>query len=347
MSRADAALLAALAFALVTCRGDETPPPPKGAPTPFPVAFVYSGTPGDQGWVDAQEVARGALVERLDWVHTTVRSGVTPDTAPEALDALASAGWRLIVVADPDLRAQTEAAAARQPATTFLLVGAREGDGVATRDGALEAVRFVAGIAAGARAVADGRPAVGCVARGDGDRERAFVDAAALGVRETCPDCRLLVRRIPAGAGPPEDVAAITALFQVGADVVFAATGGDDALAAVPPGRWLVARALAGPCEAAPDRCLTATFWSWVWTYDSVVKRVNDGSWRGGRELLGVDGGAVGLLGFMDREEPPPGIPADAIAGIRERFDRMKRGETPGLPEGVTPGFEELNVEER
>ena len=65
--------LAAVVFLLLAaCRGPETPPPPKGAPTPFPVAFVYAGAPGDQGWVDAQEVARGA--RRPGWTGSTPRS---------------------------------------------------------------------------------------------------------------------------------------------------------------------------------------------------------------------------------------------------------------------------------
>lgn len=313
---------------LAACGGPEEPPRPKGAPTPFPVAFVYSGAPGDQGWVDAQEVARRALEGHLDWVHTTVRSGVTAAAAAETLNTLSSGGWRLIIVAAPSLHEAVEVAVAEQPWATFILVGARRAEGAgAALDGALEAVRHVAGYAAGARALADGRPVVGCVARGDGEREEAFFDATAAGVREACPACRVLVHRIGRDDGPVEDAAAVSALFSAGADVVFAATGGDAALAAVPEGRWLVARALAGPCAAAPDRCLTATFWQWGWEYDSAVKRVNDGSWRPRRALLGVDRGAVALLGFMDREAPPPGIPQEALPEIRERFDRMKRGE--------------------
>jgi basic membrane protein A and related proteins len=345
MSRAEVALLSALL--LVACRGPEAPPPPKGAPTPFPVAFVYSGAPGDQGWVDAQERAREGLEAKLDWVHTTVRAGISPDTALETLDTLASDGWRLIIVASPALRAATEAAAASQPGTTFLLVGAREGDGVSTRDAALETVRYLAGVAAGVRAQADERPVVGCVVRGDDSREHEFVDAAARGVRDACPECRILTRGIGAGGGPAEDVAAIGALYEAGADVVFAGTGGEAALAAVPDGRWLVARALGGPCAAAPTRCLTATTLHWDWTYDSAVKRVNDGSWKPGRELLDAKTGAVGLLGFMDREPPPPGIPAATIAAIRTRFDQMKRGEGLDLTGGTTPLLEEIGVEER
>jgi basic membrane protein A and related proteins len=323
MSRLDVIILLSAAFALTACRGKEPPPPPRGAPTPFPVAFVYSGMPGDRGWVDAQEVARAALERQLDWVYTTSRAGVTEATAPELLDSLVSDGWRLIVVAAPSLRSSVEAVAAEELATTFLLVGDRSSDAVAVRDGALESVRYLAGIAAGARALADKRLVVGCVARGDGDREDIFVDAAARGTKESCPECLFEVLRIEEDAGTAEDVAAIKALFEAGADVVFAATGAEAALAAVPDGRWLVARALAGPCEAAPERCLTATFWQWIWTYDSAVKRVNDGSWRASRELLEVDSGAVGLLGFMDREASS-GIPEDAVDEIRARLDQMK-----------------------
>ena len=264
-------------------------------------------------------------------------------------------------MAAPGLRVQAEAAANRQAATTFLLIGDRNTETMSSRDGALEAARYLAGVAAGARASTDGRPVVGCVARGDDSRERVFVNAAALGVRESCPACRVLLARISDDAGFDEDVAATQALFEAGADVVFSATGGAAALAAVPEGRWLVARALAGPCEAAPERCLTATFWSWSWAYDSAVKRVNDGSWRGGQETLGVASGVVGLLGFMDREEPPPGIPGAAVGGIRERFDKMKQTRGPErlldlipggatcetCPGGLTQGIEELIVEER
>jgi len=305
-------------------------------------ATLLAGAPGDQGWVDALEEARRTLEERLDWVHTTVRTGVTSDTAPEILDTLASGGWRLIVVAAPALREQVESAAANQTATTYLLLGDRETEAVSARDGALESVRYLAGRAAGARAMTDGRPIVGCVARRGSARERTFLDAAAMGVLGTCPGCRLLVRWIPADGGAGEDADALRALFEAGADVAFAATGGETALAAVPTERWVVARALAGPCAAAPDRCLTATFWQWVWEIDSAVKRVNDGSWQGGQIVLGPDHGVVGLLGFMDQEAPPEGIPPDTIADLRERFDRMKKGNAPELPDGPVTGLEEV-----
>jgi basic membrane lipoprotein Med (substrate-binding protein (PBP1-ABC) superfamily) len=345
MSAAEAAILVA-ALLLGACRGDETPPPPRGAPTPFPVAFVSDGAPGDQGWNDAQDRARRELEVQLEWVHTTSRTGVTPQAAPEVLRDLAAEGWRLIIVTSPALREAAEAAAGSQPGTTFLLVGDRESDAVASRDGALEGARYLAGFAAGARAAADARPVVGCVARGDGVREEAFVDAAARGIREACPACRILRGGIAADAGPAADAAAVAALFEAGADVVFAATGGPAALGAVPPGRWLVARALSAPCAAAPDRCLTATFWRWVWAYDSAVKRVNDGSWRPRRELLGAGSGVVGLHGFMDREAPPPGIPADAIEEIRGRFDRLKHGEALALSRDPAPPIAEIDVEE-
>ena len=249
---------------------------------------------------------------------------MTPDIAADTLNTLAADGWRLIIVAAPGLRAAAEAAAAERTGTTFLLVGDREATEVATRDGALEAVCSLAGRAAGARAAADGVPVIGYVARGADPREEGFRAAAARGVRETCPACEVRLRRTAPDAGPGEDADAVRGLFDAGADVVFAGTGGDAALDAVPPGRWLVARALAGPCAAAPDRCLTATFWQWDLVYDSAVKRVNDGTWQPRQEVLGPESGAVGLLGFMDREAPPQGIPVEAMADLRVRFDRMK-----------------------
>jgi len=112
-------------------------------------------------------------------------------------------------------------------------------------------------------------------------------------------------------------------------------------------GRWVIAWALGGPCAAAPAQCLTATTLHWDWDYDSTVKRVNDGSWTPGRALLDAKAGAVGLLGFMDREAPPPGIPADAVLAIRTRFDRVKRGEGLDLAGGPAPVLEEIGVEER
>jgi len=60
--------------------------------------------------------------------------------------------------------------------------------------GAMESMKYLSGMIAGARARADGKPMVGYIAPFPIPEVVRHANALALGMRETCPDCTLSLR---------------------------------------------------------------------------------------------------------------------------------------------------------
>jgi basic membrane protein A len=98
-------------------------------------------------------------------------------------------------------------------------------------------------------------------------------------------------------------------------------------IAAKDAGRWAVGYDSENACRVAPDRCLTTPYWRWGPVYVDLVKRIQAGTWKGSAEYLDVDSGVVGLLGFMEGEAVPKGVPAAVVPTIKELLAKMQKGE--------------------
>ena len=113
---------------------------------------------------------------------------------------------------------------------------------------------------------------------------------------------------------------AAQSLLEAGADVV--ATGCDSPapiVAAAQAKKWGIGYDSMNACAAAPDSCLTATYWEWGPTYAKVMAEIRAGTWRPSDLYPDADSGLVALLGFEEGQVPARGIPEDAVAWIREK----------------------------
>jgi basic membrane protein A len=80
-------------------------------------------------------------------------------------------------------------------------------------------------------------------------------------------------------------------------------------------------------CEIDLEHCLTTPYWNWGPEYVSMIEEMMADTWTPGDIYFDVDSGSLGLLGFMEGEEPQPGVPAEVVSQVRELLDQMLAGE--------------------
>jgi basic membrane protein A len=195
--------------------------------------------------------------------------------------------------------------------------------------GAMENMKYLAGMLAGARAQMDGNPKLGYMGTFPIPEELRLGNAIALGMRRTCPECTMDVRWINTWHDPIIEKDAAASLFDAGAQVVF--TGADTpavADVAQEKGKWGVTYDWSGSCKV--ERCLTAPYWNWGPIYAGITEGVADGTYEVGWDYFDADSGGLGLFGFMEGEELTPGqkeLPEEVISEVRDLLAKMLSGE--------------------
>jgi basic membrane protein A len=195
--------------------------------------------------------------------------------------------------------------------------------------GAMESMKYLAGVVAGSRAKKDGAPKIGYMATFPIPEELRLGNAIALGMKKTCPECTMDVRWINTWHDPVIEKQAAESLFDAGAQVVF--TGADTpavADVAQAKGKWGVTYDWVGSCKA--ERCLTAPYWNWGPVYTDIAKKVKDGTYKAGWDYFDSDSGALGLFGLMEGQQPTKGmqdLPADVMTQVKDTLAKMNKGQ--------------------
>lgn len=92
-------------------------------------------------------------------------------------------------------------------------------------------------------------------------------------------------------------------------------------------GHWGVGYDSRNACEVDTEHCLTVPYWNWGPQYVTLINSMIDGTFTGADIYFDVDSGSLGLLGFMEGQEPAAGVPEDVIPQVRELLDQMLAGE--------------------
>ncbi|MCB0045904.1 MAG: BMP family ABC transporter substrate-binding protein [Caldilineaceae bacterium] len=298
----------------------------------FNIAFVYVAPIGDGGWTYAHNQGREFLeAEMGDEVATAYLESV-----PEGADAervirnLARQGFDAVFTTSFGYMDATETVAEEFPDTYFVHVSGfkKNETNFSNLFGAMESMKYLAGMIAGARAAEDGSNRIGYVAPFPIPEVIRHANAAALGMRQTCPDCELDIRWIFTWFDPDLERQAAESMFDAGASVVI--TGSDT------PGPVQVAgeRGMYGigydsdtACEVDPGACLTVPYWHWGPFYVELAQSMMDGSFAGSDIYFDVDSGALGLLGFMEGQEPMAGVPESVIPQVQDLLAQMQAGD--------------------
>lgn len=298
----------------------------------FNVAFVLIGPHDDGGWSQSH-------FDGLTYVQQNVPNvnAVYVENVPEGADSeqvfrsLSRKGFNLIFGTSFGFMDPMEAVASEFPDIMYVHISGYKSNGTNFGNlfGAMESMKYLAGMLAGARAKKDGNPKLGYIATFPIPEELRLGNAFALGMRKACPECTLDVRWINTWHDPIVEKEAAASLFDAGAQVVF--TGADTpapADVATEKGKWGITYDWSGSCKA--ERCLTTPYWNWGPVYAQVTKDVIDKKYKPGWQYFDVDSGGLGLFGFMEGETPTKGVaeldPA-VLAMVKETLAKMQKGE--------------------
>jgi basic membrane protein A and related proteins len=298
----------------------------------FNVAMVLIGPHDDGGWSQAHYEGLEFVKENVDNVHIAYIENVPEGADSEQIfRSLARKGFDLIFGTSFGYMDPMETVAEEFPDSYFIHISGYKSNGsnFGNLFGAMENMKYLAGMLAGARAKLDGNPKLGYMATFPIPEELRLGNAIALGMKETCPECTLDVRWINTWHDPIIEKEASASLFDAGAQVVF--TGADTpavADVAQEKGKWGVTYDWYGSCKV--DACLTAPYWVWGPVYSEITEGIIAGTYTAGWDYFDSDSGGLGLVGFMEGDELTAGmkdLPPEVIEEIRTLMAKFNSGE--------------------
>ena len=332
------ALVAVLILSLLlSACGEEEPEVVGGFEIPaveegkFNVAAVLIGPHDDGGWSQAHYEGLEYIQDNVDNVHTAYIENVPEGADSEQVfRSLSRKGFDLILGTSFGYMDAMEILAEEFPDIYYIHISGYKSNmkNFGNLFGAMENMKYLAGMLAGSRAKVDGNPKLGYMATFPIPEEIRLGNAIALGMKATCPECTMDVRWINTWHDPVIEKEAAASLFDAGAQVVF--TGADTpavADVAQEKGKWGVTYDWYGSCKV--DACLTAPYWNWGPVYAEVTAGVRDGTYEAGWHYFDSDTGALGLYGFMEGENPQPGIsdlPPEDVQLVEDTLAQMLAG---------------------
>ena len=298
----------------------------------FNVGMILIGPHDDGGWSQAHYEGLQYIEKNVPNTHVAYIENVPEGADSEqVIRSLARKGFNLIFTTSFGYMDPTATIAEEFPDKTFIHISGfkTNNKNFGNLFGAMESMKYLAGMLAGARAKKDGNPKLGYMATFPIPEELRLGNAFALGMRKTCPECTLDVRWINTWHDPVKEKEGAASLFDAGAQVVF--TGADtpaSADVAQQKGKWGITYDWVGSCKV--DRCLTAPYWNWGPIYAKITKAVQDGSYKPGFDYFDADSGALGLYGFMEGQTPTKGVaelPPEVLQQVQDTLAKMQKGE--------------------
>jgi basic membrane protein A len=298
----------------------------------FNIGMVLIGPHDDGGWSQAHYEALLYVEDHIDNSHVAYIENVPEGADSEQIfRSLARKGFDLILGTSFGYMDPMEVVAGEFPESMFIhLTGIKSNtENFGNLMGAMEDMKYLAGMLAGARAKLDGNPKLGYMATFPIPEEIRLGNAIALGMKKTCPECTMDVRWLNTWHDPIIEKEAAASLFDAGAQVVF--TGADTpavADVAQEKGKWGITYDWYGSCKV--DACLTAPYWLWGPEYTRIAQGVIDGTYVPGWDYFDAETGALGLFGFMEGQEPQPGVAEldqAVIDEVRSILSQMLAGE--------------------
>jgi len=329
-------VLAILAMVISACApapekvgGFQIPEIEKGK---FNAAWVLIGPHDDGGWSQAHYEGIEFVAKNFPNVHTAYIENVPEGADSEQIfRSLARKGFDVVYGTSFGFMDPMETVAGEFPDTYFIHISGYKSNGTNFGNlfGAMESMKYLAGMLAGARAKMDGNPKTGYIATFPIPEELRLGNAFALGMRKTCPECTMDVRWINSWHDPVGEKEAAASLFDAGAQVVY--TGADtpaNADVAQEKGKWAITYDWSGSCKV--EACLTAPYWNWGATYARVTKAIQEKTYKVGWDYFDADTNGLGLFGFMEGQTLTKGVaelPPEVLTEVKAILTKMLAGE--------------------
>jgi basic membrane protein A len=333
------AILMALVLVLGACGGAEEEEVieggfsiPAAEEGKFNVAAVLIGPHDDGGWSQAHYEGLEYVADNVSDVHIAYVENVPEGSESEQVfRSLSRKGFDLIFGTSFGFMDPMEIVAGEFPDITYIHISGYKSntENFGNLFGAMEDMKYLAGMLAGSRAKLDGNPKLGYMATFPIPEEIRLGNAIALGMKVTCPECTMDVRWINTWHDPIQEKEAAASLFDAGAQVVF--TGADTpavADVAQEKGKWGITYDWFGSCKV--DACLTAPYWNWGPVYTEITEQVRAGTYEVGWHYFEANTGGLGLFGFMEGEKLTSGLaelPAADIQLVRDTLAQMLAGD--------------------
>lgn len=298
----------------------------------FNVAMVLIGPHDDGGWSQAHYEGLQYIEKNVPNVHTAYIENVPEGADSEQVfRSLARKGFNLIFGTSFGFMDPMATVAEEFPDQTFIHISGYKTNNknFGNLFGAMEDMKYLAGMVAGSRAKKDGNPKLGYMATFPIPEELRLGNAFMLGAKKTCPECTMDVRWINTWHDPVAEKDAAASLMDAGAQVVL--TGADTpavADVAQEKGKWGITYDYIGSCKV--ERCLTTIYWNWGPIYASIAKGVQDKTYKVGSQYFDADSGSLGLFGFMEGQSLTKGesdLPAADIQLVKDTLAKMLAGQ--------------------
>jgi basic membrane protein A len=159
----------------------------------YNVAFIYVGPHDDGGWSQAHDVGRQYVEANLENVHTAYIENVAEGAdAEQVIRSLARKGFDVIFTTSFGFMDASEMVATEFPDTDIIHISGFKSNGANFGNlmGAMENIKYLAGMLAGSRAKVDGNPKLGYIATFPIPEELRLGNAFALGARRPARSVR-------------------------------------------------------------------------------------------------------------------------------------------------------------
>jgi len=274
--------------------------PPAAAPavSPYKVAFVYTGPPGDLGWTYEHDQGRMAVgAEFGDKVKTVYIENVPegPD-ATRIIRQYAQDGYDMIFATifgymDPMVEVAKEF-----PKVKFEhCSGYKTADNMSTYFGRIYQPRYLSGIVAGKMTKSN---IIGYVAAFPVPEVIRDINSFTLGIRSVNPKAQVRVVWTNTWYDPVKEREAAVALLDAGADIIAQSQDTvEPQKAAKERGKLSIGygsdmRAFVG------DSVLTSPVWNWGVYYIETIRNAMSGTWKRHKYWEGLKAGVVRLADF-------------------------------------------------
>ena len=312
---------------------------PEAQPGMYNIAMVMGGTHDDGGLSQTHYEGLQFVQQNVPGVHVAYVENVSEYADTRYLfRTISQKGFRLIVGTEFGYAENMEQVAEEYPEIAFVnVLGLKSKEpNYSTLYGAIENMTYLAGMIAGARARQDGHSRIGYMATFPIPEQFRLIDATALGIKITCPECVMDVSWLNTWRDSDLENQIASALFDSGAQVVFSSTDSQtvtDVARTKGEGKWAVTFGWKGSCQ---DSCLTASYWNWGPVYSEIVKYVREDTSLSESIYFDADSGGMGLYGFMAGEEPSE--------GVKTLSEDVKQNVQSSLNEMLSGNFEYLDI---
>jgi len=276
---AGAILLLAFTLILSGCVRKMATPAPQPVKK-FKVAFVYPGTVNDAGWSQAHDRGRKYLQTQLPDVETSFMEAVNETDAERVLVELAEKGNRVIFAAYSGYEDAVLKVAPQYPGVVFMICsGDQTAPNVGTYDGRMYQPRYLSGLVAGSMTTSN---LIGYVALSPTPDAIRDINAFTLGVRAMDAKAKVRVAWTNNYLELQRERDAIKNLLQDGADLIMQQR--DDPSVQQPAAEHgtLFIGSNGDPTQLLSGADLVSLGWNWGPIYETVVRDVQDGTWRSG-----------------------------------------------------------------